>query len=86
MLHELPNAIGCPRSAASFLTQGRLYWEPARRTDSWVKSGQTKKGLAAPASANPSSFVVAGLDLNQRPLGYERDTAREADLDQSKGV
>jgi len=29
------------------------------------------KGLAALASANPSSFMVAGVDLNQRPLGYE---------------
>ena len=29
-----------------------------------------RKGLAAATSANPSFRLVAGLDLNQRPLGY----------------
>src|SRR2546425_3829422 len=33
----------------------------------WVN----EKGLAASASADPSCFLLGGLDLNQRPLGYE---------------
>ena len=30
-----------------------------------------RKGLAALASANPRRSWLRGLDLNQRPLGYE---------------
>ena len=37
-------------------------------TYSWVKSGK-RKGLAAPTSANPSSFMVAGVGFEPTTFG-----------------